>query len=142
VSPVGSFSNAATPGYDIALIAQTGPVIGPLGARVDIAIDHMDGKGPVSGYYYTSYALNLTQRFQGQFYWLGGLGFYSGQDHLTATIGGHGAISYHGALGAQAGAGMLFPLFRWQGFVEVEGVRMFAPGPTVAWVPTRFGIRI
>jgi hypothetical protein len=142
VSPVGSFATAAAPGYDIAFLAQTGPVIGRTGLRIDIAIDHMDGKGAVSGYYYTSYALSFTRNFLGQFYGLGGVGVYNAQDHLAATIDGHGAISYHSALAAQAGIGMYIPIFRWQAFIELDGVRMFAPGPTIAWMPGRLGIRI
>ena len=45
-------------------------------------------------------------------------------------------------LGAQAAVGMNIPVFRWQGFLEVSGVKAFTPGASLIYLPLRFGIRL
>jgi hypothetical protein len=38
--------------------------------------------------------------------------------------------------------GVNFPVIRWDGFLEIGAAKMFSPGPSLVYVPLRFGIRL
>ncbi len=126
--PVGDFTNAAGTGYDIQLQARTEPMIGPLSLRLDVGFDGFSGKGTVSKLTVSAQSISIMGDFSPMFYWVAGPGFYQmpGRQYL----------------GAQVALGMNIPVFRWEGFLEVSGVRFFSPRPITSYVPVRFGIRL
>jgi hypothetical protein len=74
------------------------------------------------------------------FYWAAGPGYY--QSSVKTQISGHNVTEQRSYFGAQAALGVNIPVFRWEGFLEVSAAKLFAPGPTIMYVPLRFGMRL
>ena len=117
-------------------------MIGPLPLRIEIAYEPLrrqgrdrqhDALGPVrqpAG----------GRRLRCSIGW-SGPGYY--QSTVKTQIAGHNVNGRaRRILGAQAALGVNIPVFRWQGYLEVGGVKLFAPGPTIMYVPLRFGMRL
>jgi hypothetical protein len=126
--PIGDFANAASTGYDIQLQARTEPMIGPLSLRIDVGYDGFSGKGAISKLTVSAQSISVVGDINKMFYWVAGPGLYEmpGRQYF----------------GAQVALGMNIPIFRWEGFLEVSGVRFFSPRPITSYVPLRFGIRL
>lgn len=139
-TPVGDMANTAGTGFDIQLQVRTEPMIGPLPLRIDIGYAWLTGKGTSSSTTISAQSVSVMGDFGTRFYWIAGPGFY--QSTQTINVSGHNASDQRDYLGAQVALGMDIPVFRWTGFFEVEGVRLFSPRPTPMYVPVRFGIRL
>lgn len=139
-TPVADFANGASVGLDAQLQVRTEPMIGPLALRIEISYDHFSGKGGAAGTTFSGQAVSLIGDFNATFYWSAGPGYY--QSNHPTTINGHTAVEQLNYLGVQAAIGANFPVYRWKGFLEVEGVRPFRGGTTIIFVPVRFGIRL
>jgi hypothetical protein len=139
-TPVGDLATTAATGFDIQLQVKTEPMIGPLPLRIDIGYDWLAGKGSASRTTVSAQAVDVTGDFGRLFYWAAGPGYY--QSTQTINVAGHNADSQRSYLGVQAAVGVNIPVFRWEGFLEVSGVRFFSPHPTPSYVPIRFGMRL
>ena len=139
-APAADLANGASAGFDAQLQLRTDPMIGRLALRIEISYDHFSGKGGAAGTTFSGQAISLIGDLGDTFYWSAGPGYY--QSNHPTTINGHTAVEQLNYLGVQAGIGANFPVFRWKGFVEVEGVRPFRGGTTLIFVPVRFGIRL
>ena len=138
--PMGALSSSAGTGLEIAGLIRTDPMIGPLALRIEIGYDHFASKGGNGGTTISTEAVSLVNDFNSTFYWAAGAGYY--QSQIKTSISGHNVTEQQQFLGVQAALGMNYPLFRWTGFVEVDGTRLFAPGLSIAYVPLRVGIRL
>jgi len=138
--PVGDMANTAGTAIDIDLQQRTPPVIGSLALRLDITYDHFAGKGGVNNTTFTSQTVSFRGELGTSAYWIAGPGYY--QSNATAQIAGHNVSDQRSYLGAQAALGVNIPVFRWEGFLEVCGVKLFTPGPSKIYIPLRFGIRL
>ncbi|MFI5233359.1 MAG: hypothetical protein ACHQSE_12695 [Gemmatimonadales bacterium] len=139
-TPVGDLANTAGTGFDIQLQVRTEPMIGPLPLRIDIGYDWLTGKGSSRSTSISAQSVSVMGDFGTRFYWIAGPGFF--QSTQTINVSGHNASQQRNYLGAQVALGLDIPVFRWTGFLEVEGVRLFSPRPTPMYVPVRFGIRL
>jgi hypothetical protein len=139
-TPVGDLANTAGTGLDIQFQVRTEPMIGALPLRIDIGYDWLSGKGAARSTSISAQSVSLMGDLGPRFYWVAGPGFY--QSNATVNIAGHNASDQRDYFGAQVALGMDIPVFRWTGFLEVEGVRFFSPRPTPMYVPVRFGIRL
>ena len=139
-SPVGDFANSAGPGIDAALHFLTDPVMGPIRVRIEIGYDHFSGKNGIDNTSLYTQALSLTGDFASVFYWVAGPGYY--QANSKGTILGHQVTNQFQYFGTQAALGANIPLYRWQGFLEAGAVKLYQPGPSIIYVPVRFGIRL
>lgn len=139
-SPVGDYASAAGSGLDAMLQIRTDPMFGPLALRIDIGYDRFPGKGTNGATTMSAETVSLVGDFGSMFYWVAGPGYY--QSSVKTQILGHNATEQQSYLGVQAAFGVNIPLFRWQGFLEVSAVKLFQPGPTIAYVPLRFGVRL
>jgi hypothetical protein len=138
--PAGDFTNTAGTGIDAQFQARTEPLIGPLALRIEISYDRFPGKGASGSTTFSGQAISVLGDFGTMFYWAAGAGYY--QSNHQTTILGHNVVDQRSYLGAQAAVGMDIPVFRWQGFLEVAGVRAFTPGESLIYLPVRFGIRL
>ena len=138
--PSGDFSNTSGTGIDAQLQLRTEPMIGPLALRLEISYDHFAGKGGSASTTFSGQAISILGDFGTRFYWAAGPGYY--QSNHTTQINGHNVVDQRSYLGAQAAVGMNIPVFRWEGFLELAGVRAFTPGRTLIYLPLRFGIRL
>jgi hypothetical protein len=138
--PAGDYTNSAGSGLDVAFQVRTEPMIGPLPLRVEIGYDHFSGKGAVGNTTISTEAVSVMGDFGSTFYWAAGPGYY--QSTAKTQISGHNVNDQRSYFGAQAAIGMNIPVFRWDGFLEVSGVKLFSPGPSIVYVPLRFGIRL
>ena len=138
--PAADFASGASAGLDAQLQLRTEPMIGPLALRIEISYDHFSGKDGAAGTTFSGQAVSLIGDFGGSFYWSAGPGYY--QSNHPTNISGHTAVEELSYLGVQAAVGANFPVFNWNGFVEVEGVRPLRGGTTLVYVPVRFGIRL
>jgi hypothetical protein len=136
----GDFTSTAGTGIDIQLQVRTDPVIGPLPLRIDIGYDRLPGKGAISNYVITAQSVSILGDIGKRFYWAAGPGYY--QLNSRITLAGRTGSSERDSFGVQAAFGVNVPVFRWDGFLEISGVRLFSQGPAVAYVPLRFGIRL
>ena len=139
-TPVGDLANTAGTGFDIQLQVRTEPMIGRFPLRIDIGYDWLAGKGSSRSTSISAQSVSLMSDVGTRFYWVAGPGFY--QSTETVNIAGHNAAAQRNYFGAQVALGMDIPVFRWAGFLEVAGVRLFSPRPTPMYVPVRFGIRL
>ena len=140
VVPVGDYATTAGLGIDLDLQARTEPMIGPIALRLDITYDRFASNGGVSGTTFSSQSISFLGDIGTSFYWVAGPGYY--QSSSVVSIAGHNLPDERKYLGAQVGLGMNIPVFRWEGFLEVAGVKLFTPGPSKIYVPLRFGIRL
>jgi hypothetical protein len=138
--PAGDFSNTAGTGIDAQFQVRTEPMIGPLALRIEIGYDRFAGKGASASTTFSGQAISILCDFGTVFYWAAGPGYY--QSNHQTTIEGHNVVDQRSYLGAQAAVGMNIPVFRWQGFLEVSGVKAFTPGASLIYLPLRFGIRL
>jgi hypothetical protein len=138
--PVSDYSTTAGTGIDLDFQARTEPMIGPLALRIDIGYDRFPGKGGVDNTTLSSQTVSVLGDFGSMFYWMAGPGYY--QSTAKTQISGHNVSDQRQYLGAQAALGVNIPVFRWEGFLEVGGVKLFTPGPGKTYVPLRFGIRL
>jgi hypothetical protein len=138
--PVSDYSTAAGTGIDLDFQARTEPMIGPLALRIDIGYDRFSGKGGVDNTTLSSQTVSVLGDFGSMFYWMAGPGYY--QSTAKTQISGHNVSDQRQYLGAQAALGVNIPVFRWEGFLEAGGVKLFTPGPGKTYVPLRFGIRL
>jgi hypothetical protein len=138
--PTGDFANTASSGLDIALQIRTDRVLGPLALRIDLGYDHFAGKAGVSGSTITTQAINFIGDLGPMFYIAAGPGFY--QSQVKTMILTHDVTESRQVFGGQAAIGMNFPVYRWRGFVEVAGVKLFSSNPGAEYVPVRFGVRL
>ncbi|HEX7546154.1 MAG TPA: hypothetical protein VF368_05470 [Gemmatimonadaceae bacterium] len=138
--PVGDLSNSAGNGVDVVLQARTEPIIGPLPLRIDISYDFLSGKGALSSTAISGQSVSLMGDVGSMFYWAVGPGYY--QSTVKTQISGHNVTEQRTYLGAQAALGVNIPVFRWEGFLELSAAKLFAPGPTIMYVPLRFGMRL
>jgi hypothetical protein len=138
--PAGDLSNGAGTGFDIDFQARTQPLLGGLALRIDIGYDHFAGKGGIDGTTISAQTVSLLGDLGSSFYWIAGPGYY--QSNEKTQIAGHNVTNQRTYFGAQAALGVNIPVFRWQGFLEAGGVRMFTPGESKMYVPLRFGIRL
>jgi hypothetical protein len=139
-SPVGDFANSAGPGIDIAFQVRTDPMIGPIRLRIEIGYDHFAGKGGLDNTALSAEAVSFTGDFGSIFYWAAGPGYY--QTTSKGTIQGHAITDQFEYFGTQAALGMNIPVFRFEGFLEVSAVKLYQPGPSIIYVPVRFGVRL
>jgi hypothetical protein len=139
-TPVGDFTKSAGAGIDVALQFRTDPMLGPVRLRIEIGYDHFAGKNAVENTSLSSQAVSFTGDFGSVFYWAAGPGYY--QSTSKGTILGHQITNQFDYFGAQAALGMNIPLFRWQGFLEASAVKLFQPGPSIIYVPVRFGVHL
>ena len=139
-TPVGDLADGAGTGLDAQLQIRTEPMIGPLSLRLDIGYTHLAAKGAGQATTISSQDISIIGDAGSMLYWTAGLGYY--QKSQTVNVFGHTANESRQYLGAQASAGVNFPVLRWEGFLEVSGVKLFSPGPTIIYVPVRFGIRL
>jgi hypothetical protein len=141
VMPTGDFANNAGTGLDVEFQARTEPLFGPVGLRIDIAYDHFAGKGgTVSGTTISTEAVSFIGNLSPMFYVAAGPGYY--QSQIKTMILTHDVTEQQQFLGVQAAVGMNFPVFRWEGFIEVSAARLFSPGVSTMYVPLRFGVRL
>jgi hypothetical protein len=140
VVPAGGLTSTAGTGFDVQFQARTEPMIGPLALRIEIGYDHFAGKGAIANTTITGQGISLIGDFGSRFYWAAGPGYYESTG--KTQILGHNVVDQRTYLGAQAALGMNIPVFRWQGFLEVSAVKAFQPGPTIVFVPLRFGMRL
>jgi hypothetical protein len=138
--PAGDLANTAGTGIDIQLQVRTEPMIGPLSLRIEIGYDRFAGKGASASTTFSGQAVSIMGDFGSLFYWAAGPGYY--QSSQTTQISGHNVVDQRSYLGAQAALGMNIPVFRWQGFLEVAGVKAFTPGVSLVYLPLRFGVRL
>lgn len=138
--PAGGMTSSAGTGIDIALQVRTEPLIGPLPLRIEIGYDHFAGKGAIATTTISAEAVSLTGDLGERCYWFAGPGYY--QSNHTTQIAGHNVNDQRSYLGAQAGLGVNIPVFRWQGYLEAGGVKLFTPGSSLVYVPLRFGIHL
>ena len=138
--PAGDFTSSAGTGIDAAFQIRTEPMIGPLSLRIELGYDHFAGRDTTSSTTMSVEAVSLTGAFGSMFYWAAGPGYY--QSNRTTQISGHNVNDQRNYLGAQAALGVNIPVFRWEGFLEVSAAKLFAPGPTIMYVPLRFGMRL
>ena len=138
--PVGDYSTTAGTGIDLDFQVRTEPMIGPLALRIDIGYDRFSGKSGVANTTLSAETVSVMGDFGSMFYLAAGPGYY--QSTAQTQISGHNVNDQRQYLGAQATLGVNIPVFRWQGFLEVGGVKLFTPGPGKAYVPLRFGIRL
>ena len=139
--PIGDFAPAANAGFGLALQSRTGQTFGVFDTRLDVTLDRFGGKGAISRYQYTSFAVNLIRDIGESVYWLAGIGLYNAQDQLSAQFGGNSGTLTHSNGGVKAGVGATFTVFRVGSFIEADVIRLFAPGK-ITWVPIRLGIRL
>lgn len=138
--PVGDLSNSAGNGLDVQLQARTEPILGPLSLRIDIGYDFLSGKGAISSTTISGQSVSLMGDLGSIFYWTVGPGYY--QSTVKTQISGHNVTEQRTYFGAQGAVGVNIPVFRWEGFLEVSTAKLFAPGPTIMYVPLRFGMRL
>ncbi len=138
--PTGDLASTAGTGFDIQLQVRTEPLFGPLGLRIDIGYDRLSGKDGTATTTISAQSVGLVGNISPMFYWVVGPGFFQSQQ--TVQILGHNGTAQQQYLGAQAALGMNVPVFRWEGFFEIAGVKLFAPGPTRMYVPLRFGMHL
>lgn len=138
--PVGDLATTAGIGWDVNLQARTEPMIGPLPLRIDITFEFLPGKGAISSTTLSGQSVSLLGDAGSMFYWVVGPGYY--QSTVKTQIAGHNVTEERNFLGAQAALGVNIPVFRWEGFLEVSATKLFAPGPTIMYVPLRFGMRL
>jgi hypothetical protein len=138
--PVSDYANIAGLGIDLDLQARTEPMIGPIALRLDITYDRFASNGGVSGTTFSTQSISFLGDIGTRFYWVAGPGYY--QSSSVMSIAGHNLPDERKYMGAQLGFGMNIPVIRWEGFLEVAGVKLFAPGPSKMYVPLRFGIRL
>lgn len=138
--PVGDFANSSGTGFDAAFQIRTDPMIGPLPLRLELGFDHFSGKNGTPNVTISSEAVSVMGDFGSMFYWAAGPGYYQSND--KTQISGHTVTELKTYVGAQAALGMNIPVFRWEGFLEVSGVKLFSSGPGIVYVPLRFGIRL
>jgi hypothetical protein len=139
-TPVGDLANSAGTGPEIQLQVRTEPMIGALPLRIDIGYAWLTGKAGSRYTAISAQSVSLMDDIGTRFYWIAGPGYY--QSTAIVNISGHTASEQRNYLGVQVAAGMDIPVFRWTGFLEVAGVRLFSPRPTPMYVPVRFGIRL
>ena len=139
-TPVGNLSNTAGSGLDVDFQVRTEPMLGPLSLRLDLGYDLLPGKGAFASTALSAQSVSLVGDLGSAFYWIAGPGYY--QATVKTQLSGHNVTEQRNYLGAQAALGVNVPLFRWEGFLELSGVKLFAPGPAIAYVPVRFGIRL
>ena len=140
VVPSGDYSTTAGTGFEIQLQARTEPMFGPIALRIDIGYEHFAGRDSTGANTTFSQSISFLGDFGSRFYWLAGPGYY--QKGTPVTIDGHTGTRNFSYFGAQGAVGVNFQVLRWDGFLEAGAVKLFAPGPTIAWVPLRFGIRL
>jgi hypothetical protein len=138
--PVGDLSSSAGSGLDIQLQARTEPILGPLPLRLDIGYEFLSGKGAASSTTISGQSISVTSEVGSVFYWALGPGYY--QSSVKTQISGHNVTEQRTYFGAQAAVGVNIPVFRWEGFLEVSTTKLFTPGPTIMYVPLRFGMRL
>ena len=138
--PTGDLASTASTGFDIQLQVRTEPLVGPLGLRIDIGYDRLSGKNGTASTTISAQSVGIIDNFGPMFYWVVGPGYYQSQQ--TAQILGHNVTDQRQYLGGLAALGMNVPVFRWEGFFEVAGVKLFTPGPTRMYVPLRFGMHL
>jgi hypothetical protein len=138
-TPVGDLANSAGSGFDVQFQARTEPMLGPLPLRIDIGYEWLTGKGAARSTTVSAESLSLMGDFGTAFYWVAGPGYY--QLTSTINIAGHNASAEQSFFGTQVAVGMDIPVFRWDGFLEVSGVRLYSPHAPM-YVPLRFGIRL
>jgi len=140
VVPVGGLSASAANGVDVDLQVRTEPMIGPLSLRIDIGYDFLGSKGPAYGTTITAQSIGVTGNLGSMFYWSASPGYY--QTSEKTDLFGHRINALRTYFGAAASLGVNFRVIRWDGFLEASAVRLFSPGPALAYVPLRFGIRL
>jgi hypothetical protein len=138
--PVGDLSNSAGNGLDVQLQARTEPLLGPLPLRIDIGYEFLSGKGAISSTTISGQSISLLVDLGSMFYVAAGPGYY--QSTVKTQISGHNVTEQRTYFGAQAAVGVNIPVFRWEGFLEVSTAKLFTPGPTIMYVPLRFGMRL
>jgi hypothetical protein len=138
--PVGDLSSSAGNGLDIQLQARTEPLLGPLPVRIDIGYEFLSGKGAISSTTISGQSVSLMGDVGSMFYWSAGPGYY--QSSVKTQISGHNVSEQRNYFGAQAAVGVNIPVLRWEGFLEVSTAKLFTPGPTIMYVPLRFGMRL
>jgi hypothetical protein len=138
--PTGDFADNAGTGVDLEFQARTEPLFGSVGLRIDIGYDHFAGKGGVSGSTVSTEAVSFIGDLSPMFYIAGGPGYY--QSKINTTLLTHNVTESRQYFGAQAAVGMNIPVFRWTGFIEAQAVKLFQPGPSIVYVPLRFGVRL
>ena len=139
-APIGDFSSSAGTGLDVELQARTEPLIGPLSLRLDIGYDFFRGKDVNASTTVSAQSVGVVGDISSKFYWVAGPGYF--ESTVKTQISGHPVNEQRTYFGAQAAAGVNIPVFRWDGFLEVSGVKLFTPGPGIVYVPVRFGIRL
>jgi hypothetical protein len=139
-TPVGDFANSAGPGIDIAFQVRTEPMIGPVRLRIEIGYENFAGKNGVESTEMSAEAVSFTGDLGSIFYWAAGPGYY--QATTKGSIQGHAITDRFEYFGTQAALGMNIPLFRWEGFLEASAVKLYQPGPSIVYVPIRFGVRL
>ena len=140
VVPSADFTNSAGTGFDLAFQMRTEPMLGPLPLRIELGYDHFSGKGAIANTTLSAEAVSVMGDLGSTFYLAAGPGYY--QSSAQTQISGHNVNDQRSYFGAQAALGMNIPVFRWEGFLEVSGVKLFTPGPSIVYVPLRFGIRL
>jgi hypothetical protein len=140
VAPIGDFSSSAGAGLDLDLQARTEPMIGPLSLRIDIGYEFFRGKDVNVSTTVSAQSLGVVGDIGSKFYWVTGPGYF--ESTVKTQISGHPINEQRTYFGAQAAVGMNLPVFRWEGFLEVSGVKLFSSGPGIVYVPVRFGIRL
>ena len=138
--PVGDLSNSAGNGLDVQLQVRTEPILGPLPLRIDIGYDFLSGRGALSSTTLSAQSVSLMDDVGSMFYWSVGPGYY--QSSVKTQISGHNVTDQRNYFGTQATVGVNIPVFRWEGFLEVSAAKLFSPGPTIMYVPLRFGMRL
>lgn len=138
--PSGDLSKTSSTGFDGQLQFRTEPMIGPLALRIEISYDRLGGRDSSSNTTFSGQAISIIGDFGSRFYWAAGPGYY--QSNHAMEISGHHVIDQRSYLGAQAALGMNIPVFRWQGFLEIAAVKAFSPGPSLVYLPVRFGVRL
>jgi hypothetical protein len=138
--PVGDVANTLGTGIVAALQIRTEPMLGPLPLRLDFGYVSFPGRNGTGATALETVAVGVAGDLGSIFYWAVGPGYYESSEHTQ--VQGHDLVEQRTYLGAQGALGVAIPVFRWQGYLEVGGVRMFSPHPTIAYAPMRFGIKL
>jgi hypothetical protein len=135
--PFGDFSNVYSTGYNGTVALGLSPVGFPVGLRFEGSYNKFLGRSDVGTHAdirIIAGTANLVYSLPGvgiRPYLIGGVGYYSRKADLAnaQTIN---------TFGANAGAGVMFPLSDFNAYVEARGHIVFSDGPR--FVPVTFGV--
>lgn len=133
--PIGALGNVAGTGIGLSLRSEAPLPWWQLDYRVDIALDHLPGKGSAPTLEYTSFAIDAVQWPSRRLYDFAGIGLYNSRStRASSAFGRSGSL-----IGVQGGVGLVFET-RYVPFVEFGVTNLFASGDDAPWFSVRTGV--